>query len=770
MRPALPKLRRDLDCRVQTTANGPVLVVKDPRTRQFFCLKETERFVAEQLDGETPLEIVNQRVEEKFGASLAPDALDGFIKGLERNRLLEKKGKSRKADAAAKQGRFAGSALYLRFKLLDPDRILNRLIQRVQFCFTPQFVIFSAAIICTAIGVTIFNWSDVLDDAAGLYKFSTLPLLLATVFVVITAHEFAHGLTCKHFGGEVREMGFLLMYFQPAFYCNVSDAWFFPKQQRLLVSFAGPYFELFIWALATLAWRVTDHDTWINHVAIVVMATSGIKTLFNFNPLIKLDGYYLLSDYLDLPNLRKKSFRFVGDFVKKLGGLGGDLQELPPRQRKIYLAYGVTAWLASISILTYLGWAFGEYLILEEQRIAFFAFAGLIGVKFRSRFRRLFGRKREDAGSAPRSKSDATPKRRWLIRLAIAAAVAFVLFLVPMELRVAGSINVLPSQSADVRSQLEGIVQEVLVDEGQHVNVGDVIIRLVDRDVRSELQKTEGLIDESRARLRLLEAGSRAEEVELARTTVARFEEQLKFYRAKFERFELLNKQQLASMVDLEESKRLVASGESDLAEARKKLELLLAGSRPEEIEALRGMVASLETQRRNFAEQLRLMTVVSPSTGIVSTPSRQLREMRGQLVQKGDLITKVTDLRTITAEIAVSEKEIGDIRISQPVALKARAYPERIFSGKVTEIATTAQGAAAAASTAKAPVAPTSLAEAAKTANTILVTTEIDNSAELLKPGMTGMAKIYCGKRRIADLMMRRLSRTFRVEFWSWW
>jgi HlyD family secretion protein len=339
-----------------------------------------------------------------------------------------------------------------------------------------------------------------------------------------------------------------------------------------------------------------------------------------------------------------------------------------------------------------------------------------------------------------------------------------------MELRVAGSINVLPSQSADVRSQLEGIVQEVLVDEGQHVNVGDVIIRLVDRDVRSELQKTEGLIDESRARLRLLEAGSRAEEVELARTTVARFEEQLKFYRAKFERFELLNKQQLASMVDLEESKRLVASGESDLAEARKKLELLLAGSRPEEIEALRGMVASLETQRRNFAEQLRLMTVVSPSTGIVSTPSRQLREMRGQLVQKGDLITKVTDLRTITAEIAVSEKEIGDIRISQPVALKARAYPERIFSGKVTEIATTAQGAAAAASTAKAPVAPTSLAEAAKTANTILVTTEIDNSAELLKPGMTGMAKIYCGKRRIADLMMRRLSRTFRVEFWSWW
>ncbi|MFN2508906.1 MAG: hypothetical protein ABR589_09055, partial [Chthoniobacterales bacterium] len=112
----------------------------------------------------------------------------------------------------------------------------------------------------------------------------------------------------------------------------------------------------------------------------------------------------------------------------------------------------------------------------------------------------------------------------------------------------------------------------------------------------------------------------------------------------------------------------------------------------------------------------------------------------------------------------------IADVRPGQAVALKVRAFPERVFAGKVAAIATTANGAPAAASDpTKGPPVSTASAVAGKP-NTILVTTEIDNSAGLLKPGMTGMAKIYCGKRRIIDLITRRLSRTFRVEFWSWW
>src|SRR5439155_18612618 len=139
------------------------------------------------------------------------------------------------------------------------NKFFDRLYPRVRLLCTPQFLGISAAFILLAVGVTIGNGGDLTRDLAGLYRPSAIPLFLAVFFVVGSAHEFAHGLMCKRFGGEVHELGFMLIYFTPALYTNVSDAWLFTvKAKRLWVGFAGPYFELFLWALATLAWRVTD--------------------------------------------------------------------------------------------------------------------------------------------------------------------------------------------------------------------------------------------------------------------------------------------------------------------------------------------------------------------------------------------------------------------------------------------------------------------------------------------------------------------------------
>src|SRR6202022_458410 len=110
---------------------------------------------------------------------------------------------------------------------------------------------------------------------------------VAFAFLTIWLHEFAHGLTCRYFGGAVHEIGFLLIYFQPAFSCNVSDAWLVPqKSKRLWVGFAGPYFELFFWSLAVEVWRATEPDTLINQCALAGVGFSGVKTLFIFNSLI----------------------------------------------------------------------------------------------------------------------------------------------------------------------------------------------------------------------------------------------------------------------------------------------------------------------------------------------------------------------------------------------------------------------------------------------------------------------------------------------------
>jgi hypothetical protein len=145
---------------------------------------------------------------------------------------------------------------------------------------------------------------------------------------------------------------------------------------------------------------------------------------------------------------------------------------------------------------------------------------------------------------------------------------------------------------------------------------------------------------------------------------------------------------------------------------------------------------------------------------------------MVGQVVQQGALIAKVYDFEKLTVEIPVPEKEIADVRVGQDVAFKARAYPNRTFHGVVTSIATTADdGSSASDGVSSAPSGRRGGAGGGSGgARTILVTTEVANDSLLLKPGMTGQAKISCGRRRIVDLMTRRLARTVKVEFWSWW
>ena len=114
-----------------------------------------------------------------------------------------------------------------------------------------------------------------------IWRWETLALAWLTLVIVTTLHEFAHGLTCKHFGGEVHELGFLLMFFIPCFYCNVSDAWLFrEKSKRLWVTLAGGYCDLLLWAVAIFAWRLTLQDTLVNYLAWVAISVLGVRVFF----------------------------------------------------------------------------------------------------------------------------------------------------------------------------------------------------------------------------------------------------------------------------------------------------------------------------------------------------------------------------------------------------------------------------------------------------------------------------------------------------------
>jgi putative peptide zinc metalloprotease protein len=801
-------LRDDLVVSQQNTSAGSVFVVKDPQTGRLFRFREPEHFILRQLDGHTPLEVIQRQTEEKFGAALALPTLARFIATVQRAGLFV--GGHDRPGHLDQRGRVRGSFLYVRLRAFDPDRLFARLLPRVRFFFTPYFIASGAVLILLAFPITFLNWNEILKEGSGLFRMQTFLLAWLITFATITAHEFAHGLTCKRFGGEVHELGFMLIYFQPAFYCNVSDAWLFPeKTKRLWVTFAGPYLDFVGWAAATLIWRVTEPETTLHYLSLIVMGTTAIRMFFNLNPLIKLDGYYLLSDGLEVPNLRQKAFSYLGARIRALWGARTPVVwNTSPRERRIYLIYGLLAGVYSYSLLATVALSLGSYFTREYQWVGLILFAGLLVGMFGNPLRKL--RKEPPVSADTEAGRTRSPRKGELVPALLAGLV--VLVFGKMELTVSGPFTVLPLENADVRTKVSGLLEDIYVDEGDAVNAGQLIARLSDRDFRAELQKTEATIAEKRAKLKMLKVGARREEIDLARETVAtartrldqaqkrhaeaqrmlteqltraqasvsKGDERLKYARIRREMFETLQRQGLVSLLqsqeaqeaaavrqkeleetlaelkllqadDLAELRKAIAVSEKELKEAESKLTLVLAGSRQEEVEAVEAEVARLEVERRHLEETLQRLAIVSPITGVITTP--KLKERVGEHVPQGALITKVHELKTIKAQIAIPEKEIADARLGQPVVLRARAVPEETFSGRVISVSPTA-----------------TKADDTLGQRTVFVTTEIDNSLLRLRPEMSGHAKIYCGTRRIGELIARRVARYVTIEFWSWW
>jgi putative peptide zinc metalloprotease protein len=805
---AHPKLRDDLITSRQETPEGTFFVIKDPARRRFFRFREPEHLIARQLDGSTSLEALQQRVEAELGSTVSPDVLEQFIEQLRRLGLLQTDQPVVLGHTPLHQ-RVAGSPLYIRLKALDPDRLFSHLVGKVWFFFTPAFVALSAVLFVAAVGVTISSWDEFVRDVGRLYRFDAFLLAWVTMLLVTTAHEFAHGLTCKRFGGEVREIGFLLLYFQPAFYCNISDAWLFPeKSRRLWVTFAGAFLEMFVWSLATLTWWITDTDNWVSFLALIVMATSGIKSFFNMNPLIKLDGYYLLSDYLGIPNLRQRSMAYLKSVFKRLAGSNAQAAAATLRERRIYLIYGVLATTYSVWLLGWIALSFGNYLVEQYQGPGFLAFSGLLMVAFRNP---LSGAGRRLPSPLRQGPAMRAQLKRPAVRAGLLVAALAVLFFVRLELKVPGEFIVRPVRNADVRAAVDGTIEQVYVDEGDRVRAGDVLLRLSERDYRAELGKVEAGIAEKRATLKMLRAGPTPEEVGLTRdgvqtartrhdharrrveeaerirvtrlskaeATARAARERLQYTTGDLNRLKELFAKGLISRKQLDDAEQEVALRERELevaqaerllvsadtlAETRQelavtqtqmqeaggKLKLLLAGARPEAVEMTEAEIARLETERRYLADQVRLTTIVSPAAGVVTTP--KLKEKVGEHVKKGDLILKVFELDELTPEVAISEKEISEVRVGQPVVLKARAYPGRSFAGTVKAIA------------------PAAIEDPGVGRKVFRVTIAMNEGSDLLKPEMTGNAKILCGTRPVVQLLTRRIARYVRVEFWSWW
>ena len=176
------------------------------------------------------------------------------------------------------------------------------------------------------------------------------------------SHEFGHGYSCKHSGGECHEIGAMLLVFTPCLYCNVSDSWMLPnKWHRAFIGASGMYVEMVLATFATFIWWFTDPSSLINNLSLSVMFICSVSTvLFNGNPLLRFDGYYIMMDLAEIPNLRQKSSEVLKRFMVQtcLGIEQPENPFLPQGNRFFFGMYTIAAvvyrWIVVFSIMYFL--------------------------------------------------------------------------------------------------------------------------------------------------------------------------------------------------------------------------------------------------------------------------------------------------------------------------------------------------------------------------------------------------------------------------------
>jgi putative peptide zinc metalloprotease protein len=494
-----PKLREDLRISEQTVAGETSYVVKNFETNSYNRYGSTEYELLQLCDGErTYTEIAEEMTRRHPESSLGETDTQEFIESIEpamwersigeKNlAVLERIRDERKSRVDQ------SSVLYISFKAWDPNKTLEKIDPYLSWMFSLGFVYFSLLIFVVAGYLLAGDWTRVQQDTSELYNFANKSAYDIWVFWILllvlgAIHEFGHGLTCKHFGGDVHQMGFLLIYFTPAFYTDTTDILLFTKgSRRQWVLFAGIWIEMVLCGLAALVWHFTPAGSVTNDIAYKMMLLSGIQgAVLNLNPLIKADGYYALSQFLDIDNLREDSFEFLRAWTRKYL-LFQDV-DLPPttlRQRRIFFIFGVCAVIYSTSLLILVLLFVKNVLVSKLGDWGYLATLGVVYFFARKGIRQAIPAVR---GWVRQKKEDYMAWKVTRLQQVGAAGLAVLLLIPPMATRVSTGLILEPGKSASIRAQIAGQVQDIFVRNGEAVKAGQVLATLRNPEMETELK------------------------------------------------------------------------------------------------------------------------------------------------------------------------------------------------------------------------------------------------------------------------------------------
>ncbi len=311
-----PRLRAHVSVQRRFYRGAAWYLLRDASSGRFHRVSETAYHVAGRLTGGASVQEIWDLVVERLG-ECAPtqDEVIALLSTLHENHLIQSERVpdvdelfSRRDSAAKKKRLIAVNPFSFRVPLLDPTMLLNRWVRWVRPLYTRAGLMVWALVVAVALSALSPHWREVTSYGARLMETRYLVLMALCYPVIKALHELGHAFAVRVWGGEVREMGVALMMLIPVPYVDASAAsGFKERHRRVVVGAAGIMVELFLAALAALLWLNAEQGM-ARDIAFVVMALGGLSTaLFNGNPLMRLDGYYVLSDALETPNLGARS-------------------------------------------------------------------------------------------------------------------------------------------------------------------------------------------------------------------------------------------------------------------------------------------------------------------------------------------------------------------------------------------------------------------------------------------------------------------------------
>ncbi|HET6932333.1 MAG TPA: efflux RND transporter periplasmic adaptor subunit [Candidatus Acidoferrum sp.] len=695
-----PRLDPGISFREHIEDGRPVVRIYVPCVGGMFTFEKNEWELTQLFDGKRSFEEIAELYSQQHGVQYDVDSVRDFAASLEANdfwyrtpqeqniQLMQLSREERLKKLKKKD--IWTDLSDVDFPAFNPDRFVTWLHDKTRFIYTPWFTIVSLVALSFSGAITIAHWSQIWQDSLDFFLWKrtwTDILYLYTVGMAIVAlHELAHAHACKHCGARVPAMGFALVYLLPAFYTDTTEG--FVKGtlfQRLTISFAGVWSEMLLYAIATPIWWGTTPGTAVHNAAYFVMILCGfMNVIVNWNPLIRLDGYFMLCDLVGISNLKEDSTAYTSAWVKKhIWRLPVEVPYVPRHRRLPYAVYALVSGAYSYMVLYIIASFTGNIVRSFSPEWGFIPELGVAALIFRSRIRLLVNFMNFlYLDKKDRIQAWFTPQHTGMT-----AAVLAILLAIPFwKESVPGRFVLEPLELAVVRAHVPGKVSGVYVREGETVSQGVPVATLSNLALQSNL-------DDARTKL-------------------------------------------------------LLASAEARDAETHYK--------------GYGNALMEKERTQKHYGQLSEMNTdleLKAPIGGTVLTP--RVQDQLGAYLTAGKELLEIADLSQMRARIYTLEYDLDKIRGSQTAKLQLDGMLRR-RDGQVALISAR-------------PVEPPPWAaeEAGKEAKSVglqnyyFVDIVVKNPSGELKPGMTGIARVYGKRRSIGGMALEVIKNFWGRKLW---